>query len=1037
MVLHIDIETRSRADLKKVGAHRYARDSSTRILCLAVAEGDKEPLVWVPDTGTGLYAAESIKAETLLAKLSDPSSVVYSHNAGFEISVLDQLFKKTTGFDPPAHSQWRCTAAMGRRAALPASLEKLAETLKLTNLKDSKGKSLIRKFSVPQSAGKLKGEFINPEDDLEAFKDFCEYCRVDVKVEQEIHRTLKDFELTGLPLQTFLLDLDINCRGFPVNLDALRKAEKLVNEETERLAAQFRELTGLEHTQRDKVVKWLVAHGFKHDNLRAETLDEVFEDEEFDESTLLGRVLSIKKRVSFASLKKIPAMINCAGPQDNRVRGTLTYHGAGTGRWSAQLVQPQNFKRPAEYLKKLTGKAYADITEGCRKEWLDLVYGPPLEVVSSCIRHFIQDKGPMLDADYAAIEARIIAWQAQEKWRLDVFKTHGKIYEASASMMFKVPFAEFEAYEARGEKHPLRQKGKVAELACIAEGQLVTTDHGLVPIEKVLPCMRVFDGKEFVKHGGVVYQGIKEVITYEGLTATKDHIVFTQRGEGEFFGASTRKEHLVQSRPSRHSVRFCEDHLSSEKIHRRELERTIRPRSMHKLRETVMGVPWQLAERSEQGLLPMQSTEACSALVRQASDGDAVQMHQPQGQRLPQLRRSWGQVQISLSARRLLVDNEQLGSTQIIGVGPNEQQRALPSRQSQVCDTEWSEPEQTRFQDNLRDGGVGLEQKPIHAAYHATHDALGVEQAEDHSFRQESRPGDTQKLEEHLPAVKTARVYDILNCGPRNRFVVSGVLVHNCGFGGGVAALERMGALKMGLTKEELPDVIKQWREANPAVVTHWRTTEDAAKNAIRSPGKVFPFGVGCSFFRTKTAGMSYLFMRLPSGRKLAYPQPELTPQLTWKEEKFGLVTQLDEEGNEVQVKKVISSEAKKMINPTNEQIARIKQKYPKARMSEAITFFGQIPMKVIWGRMSTYGGSLVENATQAIAADFMACGAINAAAYGYKIVALIHDEALSEYAPEKGQSVEEFVRLLTKLPTWAEGMPLAAEGGVVEFYLK
>lgn len=722
---HLDFESRSRCDIKKQGGHRYARDKSTEILCVAIAEGDNSPVIYVPNREWSLQTdIQNDQAEDLLRQVCQPDSLVYAHNAtGFEVPMSDALWFKTFGFKPPAHHQWRCTAAMGRRAALPASLEKLAETLNLKNLKDSKGKGLIRKFSVPQTVGKRKGEFIEPTDEPEAFKEFCDYCIQDVKVEQDIHRTLKDFELTGFPLQTFLLDLEINCRGFPVNLDALRKAEKLVNEETEALAEEFRKLTGFEHTQRDRVVEWLQKNGFKHDNLRADTLEEIFENEEFDDSTPLGRALTLKKRVSYASLKKIPAMLGCAGPQDNRVRGTLVYHGAGTGRWSASLVQPQNFKRPAEYLKKLTGKAYDDIIAGCNRDWLNLVYGPPLEVVSSCIRHFIQDKGPMLDADYAAIEARIIAWQAQEKWRLDVFKTHGKIYEASASMMFKVPFSEFEAYEARGEKHPLRHKGKTAELAC--------------------------------------------------------------------------------------------------------------------------------------------------------------------------------------------------------------------------------------------------------------------------------------------------------------------------GFGGGVGALERMGALKNGLTKEELPDIISQWREANPAVVVHWRVTEDAAKNAIRNPGKVYPFGVNCGFFRTKTAGMDYLFMRLPSGRKLAYPQPQLTPQLVWKEEKVELVNGVDEEGKPVQIRKVISSEQKKLFNPTPDQVAKVKQKHLKARMSEAITFFGQIPMKAIWGRVATYGGSLVENATQAIAADFMAHGAINASRAGYKIVALIHDEALSEYDPLAGQSADHFVQCLTKLPTWAEGMPLAAEGGVVEFYQK
>ena len=728
MILHIDFETRSRCDIKKSGGHRYAWDASTEVLCLAIAEGDNEPLVYVPDKFNRKLVNyrydEADEALDLLEAACHPDAIIYAHNSsGFEVPVSDALWHKTFGTRAPAHSQWRCTAAMGRRAALPSSLEKLAETLKLGNLKDHKGKSLIRKFCIPQTSGKRKGEFIDPQDEPELFQAFCEYCRQDVKVEQDIHKKLKDFELTGFALQTFLLDLEINTRGFPVNLEALRKAEKLVNEETERLSAEFREITGFAPTQNKRFLEWLNNYGFLMDNLRAETMDEVLEDAYFDESTPMGRALTIKKRVSFASLKKIPSMIGCAGPHDNRVRGTLLYHGAGTGRWSAKLVQPQNFKRPAPYMEFLSEKAYKDIAEGCSVAWLDLAYGPPLEVVSSCIRHFIDNGTPMLDADYSAIEARIIAWQAQEKWRLDVFKTHGKIYEASASMMFKVPFSEFEEYASRGKKHPLRHKGKVAELAC--------------------------------------------------------------------------------------------------------------------------------------------------------------------------------------------------------------------------------------------------------------------------------------------------------------------------GFGGGPAALERMGALKQGLTKEELPDIITQWREANPAVVTHWRTTEDAAKNAIRTPGKMFMFGIDCCFFTAKTAGMNYLFMRLPSGRKLTYPQPELTPHLSWWEEKIELVDDEDENGNPVKIKKVVKGDAKKMLNPTPEQIAKVKAKYPKARMGESITFFGQIPMTTRWGRISTYGGSLVENATQAIAADFMACGALNATKHGYNIVALIHDEALSEYEPEKGQTSEEFVRLLTELPPWAEGMPLAAEGDIVQFYKK
>jgi DNA polymerase len=728
-----DYETRSRVDLRKSGAHRYARDNTTEILCFSLLKENQEPRIWVPKKWRSIVQGYlPIVPDNELADLSKPEAVVSAFNAGFEIAITDSLFESTTGYPAIPHKQWRCVAAMARRAALPGSLEKLAETLNLTNLKDSKGKGLIRKFSVPQTAGKHKGQFIDPNDDPEAFRDFCQYCLQDSRTEREAKTLLKDFELTGFPLQTFLLDIEINCRGFPVNLDALRKAEKLVNEETERLETEFLALTGLKPSQGAKLLVWLKERGFKHDNLQAVTLEEFFEtfDEEDEAaSPELKEVLKIKKHISFASLKKIPTMISCAGPQDNRVRGTHTYHGAGTGRWSASLVQPQNFKKPAPYMESLSPSAYKDIQEGCNTDWLRLNYGPPLEVIASCIRHFIQDGKPMLSADYSAIEARLLAWQADEKWKLEVFKGHGKIYEAAACQMFGVTMKDFDDYKKEhGKHHPLRQKAKAGELAC--------------------------------------------------------------------------------------------------------------------------------------------------------------------------------------------------------------------------------------------------------------------------------------------------------------------------GYAGGTGALVRMGALKQGLTKKELPGIIMSWREANPSIVKMWGDIERASKTAIRTPGKVFPFGKGCSFFSTHTAGMKYLFMRLPSGRKIAYPRPEIIPQLRWTEINFVK----DENGELVEEPTV-----KKLFNPTPSQIEAKKQKelegtalkqakkpYIKGvRLGEAITIFSQLPASVHWGRVETHPGIFCNNQIQGIAGDFMANGLLQAEAAGYPTLMIIHDEDLAQYDLSEDRSPNHFVECLTKLPPWAEGMPLAAEGGEVEFYQK
>lgn len=719
-VLHLDFETRSRCDLKKCGAYRYANDPSTEILCMAIAEGNGEPVIWVPISScrtfwTDYYTCEQDeKVSLLLRTLSERGTIIYAHNAPFERALSDALWEKTFGLPAPHYSQWRCTAAMGRRAALPASLEKLAEVLKLGHQKDPKGKALIRKFSIPQTVGKRKGEFIQPEEEPEAFKEFMAYCKQDVAVEQEIHRVLKDFELDSIPLDTFIMDMEINGRGFPVNLDALHKALKIVEDESGRLTEEFTKLTGCSPNQNAVFLAWLKARGYEGDNLRAETLEETLEDEDFDPTTEVGQALQLKKMISYASLKKIPAMINCAGPHDNRVRGTLTFHGAGPGRWSATLVQPQNFKRPTI---DETEDVYDAICAGCDAEWLREMFGPPLEMVSSSIRHFIHDteNGDMLDADYAAIEARVIAWQAQEEWRLEVFRTHGKIYEASASQMFHVDFLEFERYKKEhGKVHPLRLKGKVAELAL--------------------------------------------------------------------------------------------------------------------------------------------------------------------------------------------------------------------------------------------------------------------------------------------------------------------------GYRGGPGAMEKMGALKQGLTKKELPAIVKAWREASPNIVKLWDETEAAAVQAVRTPNVKIPFGVRCHFICTRTAGMNYLFMVLPSGRRIAYPDPKIEQVLIWGVKKIVK----DENGEDIEEMVWF-----KILNPTVEQILQTREKHSNIRVKDGLTIFSQLPKTVHWGRVLTHGGILVENCVQGIAFDFMAEGALNASKAGYEICALIHDEALSAYHPEKGQTLEEFVALLTKLPAWAEGMPLKAEGDVVKFYKK
>ncbi len=390
--IHLDFETFSEVDIREVGAFRYANDPSTEILVAAMAFNDEEPVAW--DCTMGKDIPKYLNP--YLDALCDPDVLIYAHNASFEMAICIALLMKTWGIPCPDLSRFRCTASLARRAALPAKLETLAEVLELKNQKDNRGKALIKKFSVMQPAKKptkahpngLPPRRIYPKDEPEAFAEFVEYCRQDVRAEQGVAKKLAYFD-EPINNSNYSLDARINARGVPVNLKALRHAQKLIEEETEIVSAAFRDLTGFEVTQNARLLEWVNAAGYSFDNLQAETVDTFLEEKEKEGSTdAVVQALLMKQSIAYVSIKKVAKMLECAGPHDNRIRGMLTHHGATTGRWTASLVQFQNMKRPTI---KNSEQAYREICEGVSREMLEICHGPVLEVISSCIRHFVHD----------------------------------------------------------------------------------------------------------------------------------------------------------------------------------------------------------------------------------------------------------------------------------------------------------------------------------------------------------------------------------------------------------------------------------------------------------------------------------------------------------------------------------------------------------------------------------------------------------------------------------------------------------------------
>lgn len=722
--IHLDFETFSEADIKSVGSYRYAFDPTTTILCAAMALGDEYPAIWHQGVREELLPA----FEPYWDALEDPEVLIFAHNAMFEMAICQALLQKTWGIACPDLSRFRCTMSLARRAALPGKLEMLAIALGLTNLKDKKGKSLINKFSVMQKGARVSKKNpegglphrIRPEDEPEAFSQFMAYCQQDVVVEQEVAFKLSYFD-EPINNSNYSLDARINARGVPVNLDALRHAQKLIDEETELVSERFRRLVGVEVTQNAKLLEWINANGCNFDNLQAETVDSFLEGYDgLDDGDAPDVVVALrmKQSIAYASIKKIATMLACAGPRDNRIRGMMNHHGAGTGRWTASLVQFQNMKKATI---KHSEDAYREICEGVSREMLELCYGPVLEVISSCIRHFVHDIEPCArcdgqgeidetageqpydhwstcqtcngsktqerefnDADYSAIEARIVCWLAGQEDALCEYRAGIDRYKVMASFIYGIPVEEI-------NKHPQRFVGKFTILGC----------------------------------------GFQ------------------------------------------------------------------------------MGAP---------------------------------------------------------------------------------------------------------------------------------------------KFR---------------------------------------------------ATVKRQGGYDLPLGMEEI--AVKAFRAKHKALVKYWYAVEEAAKQAILNKGQVFrpipkrrrgedaltplPKFADVRFKCEDIGGLPFLIIRLPSGRKLAYPKPRV-------------------------------------------------EKSKKFEGATSIVFYGNIK-GVIWGDVDTFAGSLVENITQAVAADIMAHGAHNAENASYEIATLIHDQALAYHYPERNQTPEEFVKLLTELPSWADGLPIEAEGGLVPFYKK
>ena len=782
--LHCDIETFSSQPLPKCGVYRYSQAPDFQILLVTYGYNDEELIT------IDLARGEHLPPD-FLAALEDPNVLKIAHNAAFE----RVCFSRYLGHWLDPH-QWRCSMVMASYMTLPLKLADVAVALNLTERKMEEGKDLIRFFSVPCKPTKANGGRTRnlPGDAPDKWELYKKYNRQDVETERAVFNALLKHPMPESEWELYALDQIINDRGVRIDKQLVHSALIVDSEFTQKAYQRAQEITGLENPSSVVQLKaWLADQDMPMETLAKKVVQEKAKNAE----GIVAELLRLRLELSKTSVKKYEAMARTVC-KDGRIHGVTQFYGASrTGRFSGRLVQLQNV--PQNHLPDLdTAK---NVVKSGDEEMVEMLYGSVPNTLSELIRTALipKDGCRFLVADFSAIEARTLAWLAGEEWVLEEFRGKGKIYEATAARMYHIPV---DTIVKGNPNYEYRQKGKQATLACIAEGEPVLTNHGLKPIETVNMNDLLWDGKSWVSHEGVVYKGERNVITYEGLTATPDHIVWIEgQSDPVYFGiAAARSAHLVQAGNGRCPIRLTGNH---------------------------------------------QPGEALEPLV-------------------------------------------------------------------------YPEP--------------GLANQSI------------------------------------------AKVYDIRNAGPHHRFTVSGHLVHNCGYGGGVGAMKNMGAT---MPDEELQDIVEAWRRANPHIVNLWAAMERTAR---RVTDEKITLQCGKLVFYWREVNM---FIRLPSGRELCYQG------ICYTNNRFG--------NNSLGY--YMPGSAGKMI------------------LTE------------------TFGGKLVENSIQGIARDILANSMLALERAGYRIVFHVHDEILE--VPYGQGSLEDVCRIMGIPPAWAPDLPLRADGDELSYYRK
>ena len=966
--------------ISAVGAAVYSEHASTEVLSLAYDLRDGlGPRVWVPGLPEPLDLFDHIKR----------GGLIEAFNSAFEYFIWANVCEARMGWPRLPYLQLRDAKAKAMAHNLPGNLKGAAEAVGgADKIKD--GKRLINLFSVPRTPTKKDPrQRIHPmdADQGEDAVKLYEYNMGDIIAERGVSERVPD--LSAEELNLWLLDQKINLGGVSIDIDSVNNCIAIVDQAVAKYERDIPSITGGQvekASQASAIRDWVNSHGYSMPDCTADSVDAMLER---DLPEPIRRVLWTRSMLGSASVKKLYALKRQTC-RDGRLRDIFAYYGAATGRWAGRGPQPQNLPNSGprvvkcdccqSYFSREASAKLIACLHGCPgthgpAEWgveavestlakasygdlekFEQYYSDPIAAIGGCLRGlFIASEGrDFICSDYSAIEAVCLAAEAGEEWRLEVFRTHGLIYEMSAAKITGVPFEDFIKHKAEtGDHHPLRKKvGKVAELACFSPDTQVLTKGGYVRIMDITNNHYLWDGTQWTKSDGAIYKGKRETIIVDGVRVTPSHPVS--------LGHSWREASELVSNPSTLQQALA---IGSENIPSLEPQNT-KGRTELSLNAHVVA---RKNSPQTQTCIGVSLPGALNVAVRKAAILTSKSIsNTPRLCPALQTVGGYATVLAPLSAdatmkRTPLTKTTERGEYRYAMTGAA--QSGVFSFTCKLCPDgimqplKWTALIQTAIMSPVISG---LYQKLKTALISAP----------------------LSKCKNGL--TNSNDVYDIANAGPLHRFTIktdSGhLIVHNSGYQGGLNAWLQFGADEH-LEDWEIKEAVQAWRKESPAITAFWYGLQDAAHAAVMSPGQ-------CFSYRRISYGVKddVLYCQLPSGRKLAYHKPRLTPEtLPWGKE----VMKLSYMGNNSDYKRG-----------------------PKG-----------------WLRIDTYGGRLVENVVQAVARDILAHALVNLDAAGYDVVLHVHDEIVAEVDAGAG-SVEQFEQIMAIMPHWASHYPIKAAGG-------